>query len=86
MGEAGELQLNIMASQSQDKKEENSPGKETPNNQALVPRQTIGWQVWSIGATGLIAELTSLFANAISTLALPIVPEHKLCAPQHLLA
>ncbi|KAK6932249.1 hypothetical protein RJ641_001873 [Dillenia turbinata] len=45
MGEAGDLQLNIIASQSQERKEENSPGKETPNNQALVPRRSIQWWI-----------------------------------------
>ncbi|KAK6932250.1 hypothetical protein RJ641_001874 [Dillenia turbinata] len=33
----------------------------------------ICWQFWGIGAVGLLPELTSVFANAISTLALPIV-------------
>ncbi|KAE8689479.1 putative purine permease 9 [Hibiscus syriacus] len=34
----------------------------------------IGWQVFSIGAVGLIQEASSLFSNVISTLGLPIVP------------
>ncbi|XP_039048861.1 probable purine permease 10, partial [Hibiscus syriacus] len=34
----------------------------------------IGWQVFSIGAVGLIMEASSLFSNVISTLGLPIVP------------
>ncbi|KAE8708854.1 putative purine permease 8 [Hibiscus syriacus] len=34
----------------------------------------IGWQVFSIGAVGLILEASSLFSNVISTLGLPIVP------------
>ncbi|CAK9146321.1 unnamed protein product [Ilex paraguariensis] len=32
------------------------------------------WQVFSIGATGLIFKVSSLFSNVISTLGLPIVP------------
>ncbi|CAN8274664.1 unnamed protein product [Cochlearia groenlandica] len=34
----------------------------------------ITWQVFSIGGTGLIFELSSLFANAISAVGLPVVP------------
>ncbi|XVE88342.1 hypothetical protein DITRI_Ditri19aG0061800 [Diplodiscus trichospermus] len=34
----------------------------------------ISWRVFSIGAVGLIFEISSLFSNAISTLGLPIVP------------
>ncbi|KAH9797649.1 protein reduced wall acetylation 3 [Citrus sinensis] len=34
----------------------------------------IGWQVFSIGATGLIFDVSSLFSNVISTLGLPFVP------------
>ncbi|XP_023635665.1 purine permease 21 isoform X1 [Capsella rubella] len=34
----------------------------------------ITWQVFSIGGTGLIFELSSLFSNAISVLGLPVVP------------
>ncbi|CAH8364108.1 unnamed protein product [Eruca vesicaria subsp. sativa] len=34
----------------------------------------ITWQVYSIGGTGLIFELSSLFSNAISVLGLPVVP------------
>ncbi|XP_017644720.1 purine permease 21-like [Gossypium arboreum] len=34
----------------------------------------VGWQVFSIGAVGLIFEASSLFSNVISTLGLPIVP------------
>ncbi|XWS18605.1 hypothetical protein CRYUN_Cryun32bG0059100 [Craigia yunnanensis] len=34
----------------------------------------IAWQVFSIGVVGLIFEVSSLFANVISTLGLPIVP------------
>ncbi|XP_057948470.1 probable purine permease 10 [Malania oleifera] len=34
----------------------------------------VGWQVYSIGATCLIVEVSSLFCNAISTFAFPIVP------------
>ncbi|XVF40191.1 hypothetical protein PTKIN_Ptkin01aG0091800 [Pterospermum kingtungense] len=34
----------------------------------------IAWQVFSIGAVGLIFEISSLFSNVISTLAIPIVP------------
>ncbi|XP_039048280.1 probable purine permease 10 isoform X2 [Hibiscus syriacus] len=34
----------------------------------------IGWQVFSIGAVGLIMEASSLFSNVIGTLGLPIVP------------
>ncbi|KAF8115139.1 hypothetical protein N665_0030s0173 [Sinapis alba] len=34
----------------------------------------ISWQVFSIGGTGLIFELSSLFSNAISVLGLPVVP------------
>lgn len=34
----------------------------------------ISWQVYSIGAVGLIFEVSSLFSNVISTLGLPIVP------------
>uniref|UniRef100_A0A5B7BH18 Probable purine permease n=1 Tax=Davidia involucrata TaxID=16924 RepID=A0A5B7BH18_DAVIN len=34
----------------------------------------VAWQLFSIGATGLIFEVSSLFSNVISTLALPIVP------------
>ncbi|XVF25510.1 hypothetical protein REPUB_Repub13aG0219000 [Reevesia pubescens] len=34
----------------------------------------IGWQVFSIGAVGLILEVSSLFSNVISTLGLPIIP------------
>ncbi|KDP37933.1 hypothetical protein JCGZ_04576 [Jatropha curcas] len=34
----------------------------------------INWQVFSIGCTGLIFEVSSLFSNVISTLGLPIVP------------
>lgn len=33
----------------------------------------VGWQVFSIGAVGLIFEASSLFSNVISTLGLPIV-------------
>ncbi|CAK9146312.1 unnamed protein product [Ilex paraguariensis] len=32
------------------------------------------WQVFSIGAVGLIFKVSSLFSNVISTLGLPIVP------------
>ncbi|KAK8489803.1 hypothetical protein V6N13_078123 [Hibiscus sabdariffa] len=34
----------------------------------------VGWQVFSIGAVGLILEASSLFSNVISTLGLPVVP------------
>ncbi|KAF2282822.1 hypothetical protein GH714_043113 [Hevea brasiliensis] len=34
----------------------------------------IGWQVFNIGCTGLIFEVSSLFSNVISTLGLPIGP------------
>ncbi|XP_044497489.1 probable purine permease 10 [Mangifera indica] len=34
----------------------------------------ICWQVFNIGATGLIFETSSLFSNAISVLGLPLVP------------
>ncbi|XP_010434561.1 PREDICTED: probable purine permease 9 [Camelina sativa] len=34
----------------------------------------VTWQVFSIGGTGLIFELSSLFSNAISALGLPVVP------------
>ncbi|XP_018451566.2 probable purine permease 10 [Raphanus sativus] len=34
----------------------------------------ITWQVFNIGGTGLIFELSSLFSNAISALGLPVVP------------
>lgn len=34
----------------------------------------IAWQVFSIGAIGLILEVSSLFSNVISTLGLPIIP------------
>ncbi|XP_047312933.1 purine permease 21-like [Impatiens glandulifera] len=34
----------------------------------------IFWQVFSIGAIGLIFEISSLFSNVISTLGLPVVP------------
>jgi len=34
----------------------------------------IGWQVCSVGVVGLIFLVSSLFSNAISTLALPVVP------------
>ncbi|RID78082.1 hypothetical protein BRARA_A00936 [Brassica rapa] len=34
----------------------------------------ITWQVFNIGGTGLIFELSSLFSNAISVLGLPVVP------------
>ncbi|XP_050231327.1 probable purine permease 11 [Mercurialis annua] len=34
----------------------------------------ISWQICSIGLLGLIFEVSSLFSNVISTLALPIVP------------
>ncbi|KAL0650701.1 hypothetical protein Bca4012_093392 [Brassica carinata] len=32
------------------------------------------WQVFNVGGTGLIFELSSLFSNAISALGLPVVP------------
>ncbi|KAJ3706999.1 hypothetical protein LUZ61_010704 [Rhynchospora tenuis] len=34
----------------------------------------VGWQVFSIGLIGLLSLVSSLFANVISTLALPLVP------------
>ena len=34
----------------------------------------ISWQVFNVGGTGLIFELSSLFSNAISALGLPVVP------------
>ncbi|KAK0574853.1 hypothetical protein LWI29_030129 [Acer saccharum] len=34
----------------------------------------IAWQVFNIGALGLIFEASSLFSNAISVVGLPIVP------------
>ncbi|XP_043694501.1 probable purine permease 11 isoform X2 [Telopea speciosissima] len=34
----------------------------------------VAWQVFSVGALGLIFEVSSLFTNVISTVALPIVP------------
>ncbi|GAV64935.1 TPT domain-containing protein [Cephalotus follicularis] len=34
----------------------------------------ISWQVYFIGAVGLIFEVSSLFANAIATLGLPLIP------------
>jgi drug/metabolite transporter (DMT)-like permease len=34
----------------------------------------VGWQVFSVGLIGLISLVSSLFANVISTLALPLVP------------
>ncbi|XP_078163412.1 putative purine permease 11 [Carex rostrata] len=34
----------------------------------------VGWQVFSVGLIGLISLVSSLFANVISTFALPIVP------------
>lgn len=36
--------------------------------------EAISWQVFSVGAVGLIFEVSSLFSNVISTLGLPIVP------------
>lgn len=35
---------------------------------------TLAWQVCSIGAVGLIFEVSSLFANVIGTVSLPVVP------------
>ncbi|GMH30311.1 hypothetical protein Nepgr_032154 [Nepenthes gracilis] len=32
------------------------------------------WQIYAIGAVGLIAEVSSLFSNAVSTFGLPIIP------------
>ncbi|GAB2298767.1 hypothetical protein Dimus_032845 [Dionaea muscipula] len=34
----------------------------------------ISWMVFSIGATGLIVQISSLFSNVISTLGLPLIP------------
>lgn len=34
----------------------------------------VSWQVASVGVVGLIFEVSSLFSNVISTLALPVVP------------
>ena len=34
----------------------------------------ISWQVYSVGALGLIFEVSSLLSNVISTMGLPIVP------------
>lgn len=34
----------------------------------------IAWQICSVGILGLIYEVSSLFSNVISTLALPVVP------------
>ena len=33
-----------------------------------------GWDVFTLGAVGLIFDVSSLFSNVISTLGLPIVP------------
>ncbi|KAK1409509.1 hypothetical protein QVD17_36035 [Tagetes erecta] len=35
---------------------------------------TVSWQVFTIGCVGLIFEVTSLFSNVISALAIPIAP------------
>ena len=35
---------------------------------------TISWQLFNIGAVGLILEVSSLFSNVISVLSLPVVP------------
>lgn len=35
---------------------------------------SISWQVFNVGAVGLIYKISSLFSNVISTLGLPIVP------------
>lgn len=35
---------------------------------------TISWQLFNIGAVGLILEVSSLFSNVISVLSLPLVP------------
>uniref|UniRef100_A0A7N0T433 Probable purine permease n=1 Tax=Kalanchoe fedtschenkoi TaxID=63787 RepID=A0A7N0T433_KALFE len=34
----------------------------------------VGWQVFGLGALGLIYEISALFSNVISTLGLPLVP------------
>ena len=34
----------------------------------------VSWQVFAVGSVGLIFKVSSLFANVISTLGLPIVP------------
>uniref|UniRef100_A0A1D1Y2H5 Probable purine permease n=1 Tax=Anthurium amnicola TaxID=1678845 RepID=A0A1D1Y2H5_9ARAE len=34
----------------------------------------VGWQVASVGVVGLVFQVSSLFSNVISTLALPVVP------------
>ncbi|KAF8413602.1 hypothetical protein HHK36_001594 [Tetracentron sinense] len=34
----------------------------------------VAWQVFSIGSVGLIFEVSSLFSNVISTVALPVIP------------
>ncbi|GFP94902.1 probable purine permease 9 [Phtheirospermum japonicum] len=40
----------------------------------VVVMIAVGWQVYSIGAVGLIFEVSSLFSNVISTVGLPVVP------------
>jgi hypothetical protein len=34
----------------------------------------VSWQITSVGVVGLVFEVSSLFSNVISTVALPIVP------------
>ena len=34
----------------------------------------IAWQIFNIGAAGLIYEVSSLFSNVISVLGLPVIP------------
>ncbi|KAK1273125.1 putative purine permease 11 [Acorus gramineus] len=41
---------------------------------AALVGTAVGWQVSSIGVVGLIFQVSSLFSNVISTLALPVVP------------
>ncbi|KAK1303400.1 putative purine permease 11 [Acorus calamus] len=41
---------------------------------AALVGTAVGWQVSAIGVVGLIFQVSSLFSNVISTLALPVVP------------
>ncbi|KAJ4951448.1 hypothetical protein NE237_028280 [Protea cynaroides] len=40
----------------------------------IIAWTAVGWTVFTVGALGLIFEVSSLFANVISTTALPIIP------------
>lgn len=40
----------------------------------ILVSTALAWQVFTIGLVGLILKVSSLFANAISTLSLPIIP------------